>query len=146
MTENQDTPLLDFIPYLLRRMTTELNTAIVKDLKPYHINLPRWRIIAVLHFCGGVNIGELSQLTSLTQPGTSQVVDKLVAEKIVLRKPRKDDNRIMQLSLTAKGEKLFDDISPIILRHQAHLTSDFSEAEIKTFISMCRRMLVNSGK
>ncbi|PCJ44421.1 MAG: hypothetical protein COA81_02145 [Alphaproteobacteria bacterium] len=143
MSSHRETPLLEFIPYLFRRLTTELNGEIVRDLKPYNINLPRWRIIAVLHFCGGVNIGELASLTSLTQPGTSQIIDKLVTEKLVRRRSKKEDNRIMHIALTAAGERLFQDIFPIILQHQDHLTSDFTPEEKALFISLCQRMLVN---
>lgn len=146
MPSTLDSPLLDIIPYLFRRLSTELNTVIVKDLKPYKINLPRWRIIAVLHFCGGVNIGELARLTSLTQPGTSQIIDKLVAEEVVERRIRKDDNRIMQISLSVKGEQLFNNIFPIIQHHQNNLTSDFTPTEKNLFISLCRRMVANSEK
>ncbi|MCK5425049.1 MAG: hypothetical protein KAI89_06735 [Emcibacter sp.] len=35
-------------------------------------------------------------MTSLTQPSTTQVVDKLVAEDIITCVPRKNDNRIMK--------------------------------------------------
>ncbi len=146
MTSHKESPLIEIIPYLFRRLTTELNAVIVKDLKPYDINLPRWRTIAVLHYSGGVNIGELARLSSLTQPGTSQIIDKLVAENIAIRTPRKEDNRIMKISLTKRGEQLFNDIFPIILQHQNHLTSDFTSEETELFISMCKRMLINIKK
>lgn len=143
MSSYEPSPLVEFIPYLLRRLTTELNTVIVRDLKPYNINLPRWRTIAVLHFCGGVTVGDLARLTSLTQPGTSQIIDKLVTENIVMRRPKEDDNRIMLISLTSRGNELFNDIFPVILCHQDHLTSDFTPAETELLISMCKRMLIN---
>ncbi len=143
---NKKTPLLDFLPYLFRRLTTEVNAAIVKDLKPYGINLPRWRIIVVLHFSGGANIGELANLTGLTQPGTSQVIDKLVSEGIVLRQPRTEDNRIMWISLTKKGMALFRDIFPLLVAHEDRLTSGFSAREKQDMIRLCQRMLANVNK
>lgn len=138
-----ETPLEDFLPYLLRRLTTLLNADMVKELKLYDINVPRWRVIAVLHYSEGCSVGELAKKTSLTQPGTSQVVDQLVNEKLVERIPKKDDNRIMQLNLTVTGQNLFDEIYPIIIRHQDHLTEGFSIHEKEVFIKLCQRMLMN---
>ena len=138
-----ETPLEDFLPYILRRLTTLLNSNMIQDLKPYDINVSKWRVIAILHFCGECSVGELAQKTALTQPGTSQIIDKLVRDKIVERKALKDDNRIMQLSLTIKGQALFDNIYPIIIQHQDHLTRNFTEKEKETLINLCQKMLSN---
>lgn len=138
-----ETPLEDFLPYLLRRLTTSINTNMVRDLKPYDINVPKWRVIAVLHFCGGCSVGELAKRTALTQPGTSQVIDKLVGEAIVERKPLEEDSRVMQLNLTTRGQALFDKIYPIVIRHQDHLTKGFSDQEKEIIIKLCQKMLIN---
>lgn len=140
---SSETPLEDFLPYLLRRLTTSLNTNMVRDLKPFDINVPKWRVIAVLHFCGGCNIGELAKRTALTQPGTSQVIEKLVSEAMVERKPQEEDSRVMQLNLSKRGQALFDKIYPIIIRHQDHLTNGFSGQEKESIIKLCQKMLVN---
>ena len=132
-----------FLPYLLRRLTTMLNTDMQKDLKSFNINIPRWRVVAVLHFSGACSLGELTTRTALTQSGTSQVINQLVKEGIVERKVQADDGRILHLSLTKKGQDLFDHIFPIVLRHQDNLTTGFTDQEKKIFTHLCQRMIVN---
>lgn len=136
-------PLEEYFPYLLRRLTTLLNKDMVKDLKPFNINIPRWRVIAVLRFSEKCSLGELSERTALTQSGTSQVINQLVQEKLVRRKNQALDGRILHLSLTKKGQDLFEEIFPIMLRHQNYLTTDFSDEEKDVFTHLCQRMIAN---
>lgn len=143
MTTEETTPLDDFLPYLFRRLTTTLNTAMIRDLKPFGINVPRWRVIAILHFSGQSSIHQLTRLTALTQPGVSQVVDQLEAEKLITRKPDPDDNRLQQVSLTKAGQDIFESIFPIVIRHQDRLTTGLSDDEKKQAIRLCRKMLSN---
>lgn len=143
MTAEETTPLDDFLPYLFRRLTTLLNTAMIKDLKPFGINVPRWRVIAILHFSGQSSIHQLTRLTALTQPGVSQVVDQLEQEKLVTRKPHPDDNRLQQISLTDTGQDIFESIFPIVMRHQDKLTAGLTEDEKSQAIELCRKMLSN---
>lgn len=142
MTQNK-IPLDRFLPHLLRRITTSLNTDMTRDLKNYGINVSRWRVISVLQSCQGCSIGDLAKKTALTQPGTSQVIDQLAAEDIVSRRPQKQDNRITELTLTPKGHSLFNEIYPIVENHHDHLISDFSDEEKKIIIKLSQRMLAN---
>ena len=114
-----------------------------RALKPYGINVPRWRILAVLSTREYCTIAELARLTSLSQPGVSQVVEQLEAESTVSRTVDPSDNRYQKIGLTEKGRDLFDRILPIAMEYQDRLTVGFNQDEKELAITLCRKMLDN---
>ena len=63
-------------------------------------------VLQQLHEGGTLSLGELAERTMTDQSSVSVVVKKLVAAKLVARKPSQADARRLELSLTAAGKKL----------------------------------------
>ena len=53
----------------------------------------------------GLSIHELSHGLSLSHPGTVRLVDRMVAENLMERRPSKEDGRAVALFLTPKGKR-----------------------------------------
>jgi DNA-binding MarR family transcriptional regulator len=56
----------------------------------------------------GLSNQRLSQILSLSHPGTVRLVDKLVQESLVERRPARDDARAVALHLSAAGEERWE--------------------------------------
>ncbi len=61
--EKGDHWLGKFVPYLIYRITSQLNRALRKSLKRSGINLARWRVLAVLQDNGRMNISQIVERT-----------------------------------------------------------------------------------
>jgi DNA-binding MarR family transcriptional regulator len=74
----------------------------------FDMTLPRFDLMAQLDRApGGMTLGELSQRMMVTNGNVTGLVDRLVAQNLVDRKPSPTDRRAQIVSLSAEGRKAF---------------------------------------
>jgi DNA-binding MarR family transcriptional regulator len=133
----------NFLPYLITRLAYRLNSDLVEKLRREEINLARWRILAVLAMGDGVTISEIIDRAMMQQSALSRVLMKMEAEHYVVRVPRSDDARYVEVCLTDKGRTLFEALDPVVRRRQERLLDGFSPAEAEAAFSLIRRLTAN---
>jgi DNA-binding MarR family transcriptional regulator len=67
----------------------------------------------------------------------------LEEKNLVVRVLDQIDKRIKRIVLTKKGEKLFDDILPIIEKTRFQMNNDISEDELKTLDIVLKKLINN---
>jgi DNA-binding MarR family transcriptional regulator len=132
-----------FVPYLIYRITNQLNRALRKRLRRSGMNIARWRVLAVLKDNGRLNIGQIANRTIIEQPTVSRIVDQLEREGLAIRESSGQDSRFVQVTLTKAGEKAFADIYPTATKHQEQALQGFTKREIKTLIGFLERIQNN---
>ncbi|MDX1405648.1 MAG: MarR family transcriptional regulator [Woeseiaceae bacterium] len=135
--------LRTFIPYLLYRTSNQLNHRIRSRLRETGVNLARWRVLAVLRGYGELNLGQIVELTVMQQPSISRVVSQLEREGLVKRRTSAEDSRVVNVSLTAAGEKAFSKIYPTAQRHQKQALRGFTRKETALLRKYLRRIQDN---
>lgn len=135
--------LQTFVPYLLYRTSNQLNRKIRSRLRKSGVNLARWRVLAVLRAYGRLNLGQIVDLTVMEQPSISRIVTQLESEGLARRKVSARDSRVVHVSLTAAGERAFQEIYPTAKLHQERALSGFSKKEIDTLTKYLRRIQDN---
>ena len=141
--KNGDQWLGKFVPYLLYRITGQLNRNLRRGLRRSGINLARWRVLAVLKDNGRMNIGQIVERTIIEQPTVSRIVDQLETEELALRETSEEDSRFVEVMLTQAGEKAFEKIYPLASRHQEKALQEFTPEEIKTLVGFLERIQNN---
>jgi DNA-binding MarR family transcriptional regulator len=141
--EKGDHWLGKFVPYLIYRITNQLNQALRKRLKRSGINIARWRVLAVLQDNGRMNISQIVERTVIEQPTVSRIVDQLEREGLAFREICDEDSRFVQVMLTQAGEKAFKEIYPTATKHQEQALQGFTKLEIKTLIGFLERIQNN---
>ncbi len=141
--EKGDHWLGKFVPYLIYRITSQLNQALRKSLKRSGINLARWRVLAVLKDNGRMNISQIVARTLIEQPTVSRIVDQLEREGLAFREICDEDSRFVQVMLTEAGEQAFKEIYPTATKHQEQGLKGFTRPEIKTLIGFLERIQNN---
>jgi len=141
--EHGDHWLGKFVPYLIYRITNQLNRGLRKRLKRSGINIARWRVLAVLKDNGKMNIGQIVERTLIEQPTVSRIVDQLEREGLALREISDEDSRFVQVKLTESGEKAFREIYPTATEHQELALQGFTKQEIRDLISFLERIQTN---
>ncbi|HUD97288.1 MAG TPA: MarR family transcriptional regulator [Woeseiaceae bacterium] len=135
--------LQSFVPYLMYRITNQLNRRLRSKLRREGINISRWRVLAVLRAYGRLSLGRIVDLTSMEQPSVSRIVAQLEREGLVRRKISQRDSRFVNVILTPVGEKAFDSIYPTADRHQNRALLGFSTKEIKLLTEFLHRIQAN---
>jgi DNA-binding MarR family transcriptional regulator len=74
----------------------------------FQVTLPRFDLMAQLDRTpNGMTLGELSQRMMVTNGNVTGLVDRLVAQGLIDRRPSPTDRRAQIVSLTAEGRKFF---------------------------------------
>jgi DNA-binding MarR family transcriptional regulator len=143
-TDNKNNRWLgQFIPYLIYRITGQLNRNLRKKLRRSGINIARWRVLAVLRDHGRLNIGQIAEETLIEQPTVSRIVNQLEKENFAVRESAGIDMRFVQVSLTPQGHEAFNEIYPIAVKHQQQALMDFEPEEIDSLMGYLRRIQDN---
>jgi DNA-binding MarR family transcriptional regulator len=74
----------------------------------FDVTLPRFDLMAQLDRApNGMTLGELSQRMMVSNGNVTGLVDRLVAQRLIDRRPSPTDRRSQIVSLTAEGRKSF---------------------------------------
>lgn len=89
-----------------------------------------WRVIASLRPGVSMRSSELAQQTRLDRPRTSKCISSLVAKGLIDRRLEPGDKRQATVTLTNKGQQLFEDFFPVVAHLNAQLTQGLSRDEL----------------
>jgi MarR family transcriptional regulator, organic hydroperoxide resistance regulator len=101
-------------------------------LSNYTITPPQFVALQWLFEAGDMTIGELSNKMFLACSTTTDLVDRMEKNKLVMRVKDPNDRRVVRIHLLEEGERIIDDV---IKKRQAYLQGvlkDFSQVEIES--------------
>jgi DNA-binding MarR family transcriptional regulator len=130
-----------FAPYLLNQITNRLNARMQHHLRPHRVSVPQWRVLCLLSLHGPQSIGALVASTVIPQSTLSRVIDQLERRELATRRPRPQNNRVVEVHLTGRGRALFRRILPAALRVGDELMAGLPNSEGRRFIHNLRRLL-----
>ena len=89
--------------------TTLIENEVRRRLRDnFEITLPRFDLLAQLDRApNGMTLGELSQRMMVSNGNITGLVDRLVEQGLIRRKPAPNDRRVQIVSLTAEGRRFF---------------------------------------
>jgi DNA-binding MarR family transcriptional regulator len=101
----------------------------------FAITLPQFDVVAALaREEEGMTMTELSRFLMVSNGNVTGIIDRLVAEKLVLRQAPTEDRRAFIVRLTPKGASQFAVIAKVHEGWVDSLLSDFDGAEAETMI------------
>jgi DNA-binding MarR family transcriptional regulator len=68
----------------------------------------RLSALSVVMFAGPISIGRLAAAEGVRSPTITGIVNGLVSDGLVERRPAADDQRSVEVAITAKGRRLFN--------------------------------------
>jgi DNA-binding MarR family transcriptional regulator len=133
--------LAAFVPYRLSIATNTVSDVIAGAYRAlFGLNIPEWRLIAVLAEKGSGTQLDLGAATRMDKVTVSRAAIALVARGLMRRSPNPHDKRSHLLALTAEGQALYDQVAPKALALEEAILSDFSADEVATLIAMLQRL------
>jgi len=122
-----------FVPYRLSVLTNRVSSAIARHYSErFDLSVPEWRVIAVLGQAPGLSAREVAKRTAMDKVQVSRAVQSLLAAKRLTRTAHAEDGRIAHLSLSAKGQAIYNDVVPLALSLERQFLSVLSISEQKS--------------
>jgi DNA-binding MarR family transcriptional regulator len=138
---NRVLKLDDFLPFLLSTASNAVSNLVART---YHtrfgLNIPQWRITAVLAETQGLTQQALCDRTLMDKVTVSRASQALLSRGLVARSPNSQDGRSHMLMLTAEGRRLFNEVAPAALAIEQRLFEAFSDRDMKQFAAFLNRI------
>jgi DNA-binding MarR family transcriptional regulator len=127
--------LFKFVPFRLNRLAAEVSSALSAEYQVrYGLDIPEWRVLATLGFRDGACSAQYIAHCTRTHKSTiSRAVTALMRKRLVERVENAEDRREYRLRMTRKGQALYDELVPRLLRKEQAILSCLSAQERKDF-------------
>src|SRR6266511_1560140 len=134
----------------LRLLTCEMliETEVRRRLRDsFDVTLPRFDLMAQLDRApNGMTLGELSQRMMVTNGNVTGLVDRLVAQGLISRRPSPRDRRAQLVSLTAEGRRFFRAMARANGDWIADMLADLSSDEIDALMRLLAKTKASARK
>ena len=130
--------LFRFVPFRLNRLAAEVSSALsVEYQERYGLDIPEWRVLATLGFRNEACSAQYIAHCTRTHKSTiSRAVTALMKRQMVERVANADDRREFALRMTRKGQALYEELIPRLLRREQEILSCLSAQERKDFAAL----------
>jgi DNA-binding MarR family transcriptional regulator len=127
--------LFRFVPFRLNRLAAEVSAALSGEYQErYGLDIPEWRVLATLGFRNDACSAQyIAHCTRTHKSTVSRAVTALMTRQLVERVENEDDRREFRLRLTRKGQALYAQLIPRLLRKESEIMSCLSLQEQKDF-------------
>lgn len=146
--QDEASELLNFVTYKISRVHPKLNAQAAHVLrKQVGLNLLQWRLIALLKVMGpNISSVDLISLLHMDKGLFSRTLKTLVAEGFVASSADAADQRRSNLSVTKKGQQVYENVIAIMRKRQEHLLHDFTEAEKSALFQALDKLETNAQR
>ncbi len=135
--------LQDFFPYILNRAGVRMANAFAKDIEPYGVTLPMWRVMTELWHRGDFRLGELASRTNIDVSTLSRLLVTMQRKGLIARRRSGADARALSLTLTPSGLDFCERLAPNALFYESLAMKGLSEAEVKKRKKLLTRVFEN---
>jgi len=82
---------------LMARTGRKVNNRLTAKLRTVGLSLDAWLVLNMLVTEGGRSMGEIAEALVLNLPTATKLIDRMVNDNLVYRKPHHDDRRIIEI-------------------------------------------------
>jgi DNA-binding MarR family transcriptional regulator len=119
-----------FLPYRLSVLTNTISAAIATQYaERFDLSITEWRVLAILGRYPGISANEVAERAAMDKVAVSRAVASLLKSARLKRAIDGSDRRRSMLSLSAKGQKVYDQVAPLAKRHEERLLAHLSAEE-----------------
>jgi DNA-binding MarR family transcriptional regulator len=141
------TRLGQFLPYLLSITANTVSVRIADEYRNrFGLNVPEWRVMAVLGDSGALTQRQLTRLTIMDKVAVNRACKELEKRGLAQRQPNVDDGRSHHLELTDAGRAMHGAIMPLALEMERRLFATFSEEELAIFRTLLARIRAEAAE
>ena len=138
-----------FLPYRVNVLASRISKRLAGVYgEQFGITIPEWRVLAHLANRRKISVREIFDRADMDKSKISRAAANLEGAGLIEKKSNASDRRLLEMSLTDEGQRLFDTIAPLALAFEARLMDVLSEQERATFDIVLAKLSValDNGK
>lgn len=135
--------LRNYLPYLLNRVGFAVSDVFAEALAEESLTVPHWRVLAVLMHEGTMRVSELSELTSIEISTLSRLLSGLQRRGLLTRKSAKDDARVVNVTLAARGRAIVTRLLPSAVALEDRLIAGISPKDVVQLKGLLAKLYIN---
>jgi MarR family transcriptional regulator, organic hydroperoxide resistance regulator len=116
---------------LLGRASVVVSAEFHEDVRRYQMPVPHWRIMACLHDNSAMSLSELTDLTLISQPTVTRLVQRLEKKGLIRKSIDGRDRRILRVTLTSLGHREVDELITLANERQKRLLHGLDAEALK---------------
>ncbi|WP_425092914.1 MarR family winged helix-turn-helix transcriptional regulator [Tropicimonas sp. S265A] len=117
-----DFDLDDFLPYQFNIIAGRLSRGFAERYKArFGISIAEWRVVAHLHHSGAVSVREIHERAHMDKSKISRAAARLEAAGYISKRVSSVDRRLVELSLTQKGDAMMAELVVLARKYQAQI-------------------------
>lgn len=134
-----------FVPFLLYRVIARGVRQATTDYAKLHLSIQEARTLIVLAQHRTMPVSALADVTCIEASALSHMLRGLSRRGLLTRRRAKQDNRSVDVALTATGSRLADVCVVLSRKHEATLLRRFSEKDRAALRALLRRLYENAA-
>lgn len=134
-------PLDQVLSFRINRLSAALGRqASVILEKESKLSLVEWRLLRLLADGQGAIARDLSRVSGMNPALISRGIRRLEGRQLIVTKRDENDRRTQRLTLTLKGQRLYEQTIPVMGRRHEALYASLSESEREQFASILDKL------
>lgn len=134
MSDLPDFDLDRFTPYRLAVVAQKTSEGLARLYRAkFGISIPEWRVLVHVAHAGNVSVRDIEARVAMEKSKASRAASRLETAGYITKTVSKTDRRLVNMSLTPKGQALMAELLPIAQAYQdeleARLGPDFDALE-----------------
>jgi MarR family transcriptional regulator, transcriptional regulator for hemolysin len=129
-----------FATYWINHASRQVQRRFEKCLRPLGFGLAYVGVATELERAGPLLQRDLAKYYEVEQPTMAALLARMERDGLVSGKPHPEDKRAKLISLTAKGLAALPEVKRTLVREARGVTDELSDSEIRTLISLLKRV------
>lgn len=135
--------IADYPFYRLSRVVALYTECLDRELKPRGMDQPRWRVLMILNEHDPAAMGLIAELAVMKLPTLLKVVRRMEEEGLVRTGARLSDQRVTEVSITARGRKSLGLVRKVAADVYEKVTAEFSSDDIEALNGLLQNLESN---
>ena len=106
---------------LMARTGRKVNNRLTTELRTVGLSLDAWLVLNMLVTEGGRSMGEIAESLVLNLPTATKLIDRMVNDNLVYRKPHHEDRRIIEIFPSDAGVIRHEVAKKLVAKEQSAL-------------------------
>lgn len=120
-------PITEYLAYLLAQADRQVHRQLDARLKAAGVPVEQWRVLKVLSDANGSSMGDLADAVLMNHPTLTKIIDRMVSNALVYRRPDALDGRRVLIFLSDRGRELVAELDHMAIRHQAEIVRSYGD-------------------
>ncbi|HOW22470.1 MAG TPA: MarR family winged helix-turn-helix transcriptional regulator [Sedimentibacter sp.] len=120
---------------MIRLTSTNFETAFKPLVEIHGLTTMQSRVLIAINEFDGSTVGSISRIIEISSPNASSLCKKLEKDGFIVRERSSDDERVVTLKLTEKGEKNLHQINSDLKNLFGPIIEKVPEEDFETMIS-----------